>query len=153
MPPDPLNPGYHLATIPKGELGELSKLSEEALEALDAQAQDAQVMVLVELADLAGALDAYLARHAPAGLPTLPDPPALSAPVTVLDIAGHFTGLAASVPRQGLPPAHPDVLEALARGRALVERYLAAHHPSIGWDDLATMATITARAFRSGRRT
>lgn len=59
------NPGYHLRTIPKGELGELSKVYEEVLEALDADAQGASIMVLVELSDLLGAIKAYLAKHHP----------------------------------------------------------------------------------------
>jgi phosphoribosyl-ATP pyrophosphohydrolase len=59
------SPGYHLATIAKGELGELSKIMEEVEEAMDAQAQQAHVMVLVELSDTVGAIEAYLARHHP----------------------------------------------------------------------------------------
>ncbi len=58
-------PGYHIATIPKGELGELSKIQEELLELKDAEAQGDRVMALVEAADLYGALEAWLERHHP----------------------------------------------------------------------------------------
>jgi hypothetical protein len=58
-------PGYHLATIAKGELGELSKIAEELAEAQDAEAQGVKLMVLVELSDLVGAVEHYLDKHAP----------------------------------------------------------------------------------------
>ena len=57
--------GYHISSIPKGELGELSKVHEELLEALDAEAQGAELMVLQELSDMVGAVSAYLTKHHP----------------------------------------------------------------------------------------
>jgi hypothetical protein len=62
---EPYKPGYHLHPIPKGELGELSKLQEELDEAKDAAQQGVRLMVLQELSDLVGAVEAYLAKHAP----------------------------------------------------------------------------------------
>jgi hypothetical protein len=59
------NPGYHLTTIPKGEVGESSKILEEILELQDAEAQECKVMALVELSDLMGAIALYLERHHP----------------------------------------------------------------------------------------
>jgi hypothetical protein len=53
-------PGYHLATIKKGELGEASKIREEVDELLDAEAQGCKVMAIVELADIVGAIQAYI---------------------------------------------------------------------------------------------
>jgi len=58
-------PGYHLATIAKGELGELSKIQEELDELRDAEAQGVKIMALVEASDLIGAIDAWLAKHHP----------------------------------------------------------------------------------------
>ncbi len=57
------NPGYHLKSIPKGEVGELSKVYEELLEAYEAESQDSALMVLIELSDLIGAVDRYLQKH------------------------------------------------------------------------------------------
>lgn len=59
------NPGYHLHTIPKGEIGESSKILEEVLELQDAESQDATIMVLVELSDIVGAIELYLANRHP----------------------------------------------------------------------------------------
>jgi NTP pyrophosphatase (non-canonical NTP hydrolase) len=58
-------PGYHLATIPKGELGEASKVLEECMEFMDAVQQNVRIMALCELADLQGAIKAYLQKHHP----------------------------------------------------------------------------------------
>lgn len=63
--PNAGGPGYHIRSIPRGELGELSKISEELEEAIDAQEQGAKVMVLVELSDMVGAIQAYLEKHHP----------------------------------------------------------------------------------------
>lgn len=51
--------GYHLTTIPKGELGKLSKIKEEYLELVDAEKQGIKIMVGVELGDLYGAIEEY----------------------------------------------------------------------------------------------
>lgn len=59
------NPGYHLVSIPRGELGEISKIREELDELDDAWCQGSKVMALVELSDLMGAMDAFLVRHFP----------------------------------------------------------------------------------------
>lgn len=64
MEPPPL-PGYHLASIPKGQVGELSKILEELHEAMDAEAQGSKIMLLVELSDLYGALQLYLGKYFP----------------------------------------------------------------------------------------
>jgi hypothetical protein len=56
-------PGYHLATIHKGELGEVSKILEEIEELIDAEAQGCRVMAIVELADIVGAINAYLEKR------------------------------------------------------------------------------------------
>lgn len=61
----PERPGYHLATIPRGELGESSKILEEVLELQDAESQGCRIMGLCELADIYGALQAYLEKHHP----------------------------------------------------------------------------------------
>ena len=58
-------PGYHLATIERGELGEVSKIREELDELVDAVAQDCRIMQLVEASDLIGALEAFITRHHP----------------------------------------------------------------------------------------
>lgn len=58
-------PGYHLTSIEKGVIGESSKLLEEVLELIDAEQQDCKLMALLELADLVGAIELYLAKHAP----------------------------------------------------------------------------------------
>ncbi|UTU07819.1 hypothetical protein CcrC1_gp133 [Caulobacter phage C1] len=58
-------PGYHLRDFRKGVLGEASKVREETEEFLDAVEQGSLIMALVELSDLHGAIEAYLAKHAP----------------------------------------------------------------------------------------
>lgn len=58
-------PGYHVKPIEKGVLGEPSKVREEIEEFLDACAQGSKIMALVELSDAVGAIEAYLAKHAP----------------------------------------------------------------------------------------
>ncbi len=67
LPPGtPLDrPGYHLVSIPRGELGELSKIQEELDELKDAMAQGSRVMAAVELSDMLGAVQAFLDRHLP----------------------------------------------------------------------------------------
>lgn len=64
-PDQPDGPGYHLATIPRGEFGEVSKVIEEALELQDAMMQSCRVMALVEASDLLGALDGMLQKNFP----------------------------------------------------------------------------------------
>lgn len=44
--------GYHLQSIPKGEVGCISKITEECLELSDAAVQGCKILVLCELADL-----------------------------------------------------------------------------------------------------
>jgi hypothetical protein len=57
--------GYHLISIPKGEIGEISKIQEEVLELEDAFKQGAKIMALCELSDLYGAMEAFIERHHP----------------------------------------------------------------------------------------
>lgn len=61
----PQGPGYHMATISRGELGEISKIQEELDELKDAAAQNSRVMVTVELSDMLGAIQAYVDKHLP----------------------------------------------------------------------------------------
>ncbi len=82
-------PGYHIRTIPRGELGELSKVEEELREALDADEQGSSVMVLVELSDLMGAVQSYLERHHPSM--TLADLQTFSAITRRAFVNGHRT--------------------------------------------------------------
>ena len=65
MNTSPQPAGYHLRTIPRGEVGELTKVAEELAEALDAEEQAVQVMVILELSDLVGAIELYLEKHQP----------------------------------------------------------------------------------------
>jgi hypothetical protein len=58
-------PGYHLVTIPRGELGEISKIQEELDELRDAMAQGSRVMAAVELSDMVGAIRSFMERHLP----------------------------------------------------------------------------------------
>ncbi len=58
-------PGYHLKTIPRGELGEISKIREELCELEDAVEQESKIMALVELSDLIGSIELYLAKYHP----------------------------------------------------------------------------------------
>ncbi len=58
-------PGYHLASIQRGELGEPSKIREELEEFIDATNQGVSIMALVELSDMLGSVEAYLAKHHP----------------------------------------------------------------------------------------
>ncbi len=53
-------PGYHEASIPRGEYGQPSKVREECEEFLDAIRQSNPLMALVELSDLLGAVQGYL---------------------------------------------------------------------------------------------
>ncbi len=55
--------GYHLTSIPKGELGKPSKIIEEYKEWFDAHCQGCKVMELVELSDLLGAIDSYVQQN------------------------------------------------------------------------------------------
>lgn len=63
---DDQGPGYHIASIAKGELGEISKIEEEFSEFIDATRQDVTIMQLVELSDLFGAIEAWLIKYHPA---------------------------------------------------------------------------------------
>jgi hypothetical protein len=56
-------PGYHIASINKGELGEISKISEELAELQDARDQGVRIMELVEMSDLVGSLSAYMEKY------------------------------------------------------------------------------------------
>lgn len=59
------SPGYHLASITRGELGKISKIIEEAEELLDADRQGAVLLQLCEAADIIGAIQAWLERSHP----------------------------------------------------------------------------------------
>ena len=56
-------PGYHINTIPKGEVGEFNKIEEELAELQDAHQQNSKVMELVELSDLLGAIEEYVKKY------------------------------------------------------------------------------------------
>lgn len=57
---NPINYGYHITQIAKGELGKSSKILEEVNELIDAEKQECKIMQLVECSDIYGALEAYI---------------------------------------------------------------------------------------------
>lgn len=58
-------PGYHIASIKKGDLGRISKIQEELDELKDAEDQNCKIMMLLELSDLYGAIVYYLEENFP----------------------------------------------------------------------------------------
>ena len=65
IPDEISGPGYHVATIARGEFGQPSKILEEAEELVDAWEQNCKVMALVELADMIGAIKGFLNNYFP----------------------------------------------------------------------------------------
>ncbi len=142
------NPGYHLSPIPRGELGEFSKVLEEALECQDAHRQGVDLMVLIELSDMVGALNAFRDRHR---LPRVQPGPGNDCSIGVSDLGAIVAQVQSMAVRQAdFSASH--WFQALERLESMVRGYLSFMHPSISWSDLEAMAEVTARAFRSGRR-
>lgn len=55
--------GYHIRSIPRGEVGEVSKIIEEVLELEDAVEQGIRIMQLCELSDIILAIKRNLEKY------------------------------------------------------------------------------------------
>lgn len=144
---------YHLKHIEKGTLGEWSKVVEELEEFEDAIQQDAQLMALVELADLYGALDCFLSNKLNTTVQSVHQALKEAEPYNLLAMGLSFP--TANELIKYVSNVNPDNIENLVISSGMVAGFMDcyAHNFNMDLNDLAKMSMITARAFKSGRRT
>lgn len=144
---------YHLRHIEKGTLGEWSKVEEELEEFLEALEQNASIMAVLELSDMYGALNLFCLEHYKLTFESIFKNEYKSysfssiSPTTSETIRDAIRDM-----NIYLVLGIKQQLEHLATIHVLLDRYVDKCY-MLDVEDLKIMATITARAFKSGHRT